>query len=180
MKTRVYIAGPLDTGRTSANVRAAIDAWMLLADAGFAPYCPHLTHFIDLCCPQDGDALWMEQDLEWLSACHALLLLPGPPMGPDSNRRREVDHATELGFPVFTDEPTLLRTLPRETGGPKVAPRQPSGYPTAVGRSILGVRNFGRHVGVSLDDGNTLEIGIGSTGLHINLCEPSGATRRIA
>ena len=41
----IYVSGPYTHGDQAANVRAAIEAANVLLDAGYIPYCPHLSHF---------------------------------------------------------------------------------------------------------------------------------------
>ena len=41
---------------------------------------------------------WLEYDMEWLTACDALVRLPGESKGAD----REVARAKELGIEVYT------------------------------------------------------------------------------
>jgi hypothetical protein len=93
---RVYIAGPYSKGDREANVRAAIDAAHELIELGFAPYVPHLNHYIHLLHPQDYDT-WMDQDEIWLRQCEILLRLPGPSDGSD----KEVPLARCLNMPVY-------------------------------------------------------------------------------
>lgn len=94
--TKVYIAGPMTKGCIRTNVRVALAAATELADAGFAPIVPHLSHFWDMMYPRPYE-YWMKIDFEWLAACGALLRLPGESSGAD----REVAKAQELGIPVF-------------------------------------------------------------------------------
>lgn len=97
MKSRlVYIAGPYTKGDVAQNVRNAILAADRLAKAGYVPFIPHLTHFWHLLCPHEWE-FWLEQDLHWLEACDCVLRLPGESIGAD----REVEHAQELGIPVY-------------------------------------------------------------------------------
>lgn len=95
-RMRVYIAGPYTKGDVAINCRMAFEAWHVLADAGFFPFCPHLTHFLHLHNPRPY-ADWIEQDLAWLEVCHALIRLPGESKGADG----EVCRAVALGIPVY-------------------------------------------------------------------------------
>ena len=100
---RVYVAGPYTHGDVAVNVRNAYDAARQLADAGFAPFVPHHTHFWHLIFPRPYED-WLKLDLAFLPVCHALLRLPGKSSGADG----EVKAAEEAGIPVFHDLQTLF------------------------------------------------------------------------
>ena len=93
---KVYIAGPYSKGDVAQNVRNAILAGNRLAQAGYIPFIPHLTHFWHLLCPHDWE-FWLEQDFVWLEACDCLLRLPGESTGADL----EMERAQELNIPVY-------------------------------------------------------------------------------
>ena len=98
-KVRVYIAAPYTKGDVAKNVRLAMRYWHELAvDGRFAPFCPHLSHFLHLHRPQPWE-FWIEQDLAWLEVCDAVLRLAGESAGAD----KEAEHARSLGIPVFED-----------------------------------------------------------------------------
>ena len=67
-----------------------------LIEAGFAPFCPHLTYHVD-----PGEEIphstWMEIELPWVACSDAVLRLPGESVGAEI----EVTHAERLGVPVF-------------------------------------------------------------------------------
>lgn len=92
---RVYIAGPYSNGDVTLNVRLAISVAHTLLDMGYVPYCPHLSHWMDLQHHRDYED-WMAYHLHWLPLCDVVLRLPGESPGADS----EVARATELGIPV--------------------------------------------------------------------------------
>jgi hypothetical protein len=92
----VYVAAPYSKGDVEENVRVAITAAHTLMDAGYAPYCPHLSHYMHLQRPRDYED-WMALDFVWLTACNALVRLPGESSGAD----REVEFAKGYGIPVF-------------------------------------------------------------------------------
>jgi hypothetical protein len=104
---RVYVAGPYSSGDVAANVRNAYAAATRLADAGFAPFVPHHTHFWHLLFPRPYEE-WLRLDLAFLPCCEAVLRLPGESSGADA----EVREATTLRIPVFDDLEELLRELP--------------------------------------------------------------------
>lgn len=93
---KVFISGPYTHGDVAANVRAAIDAGMWVADHGGAPYVPHLSHFMHLVHPREYE-FWMELDLRWLKECDCLVKLDG--FSPGSGR--EAKDMKSLGRPVF-------------------------------------------------------------------------------
>lgn len=104
--SRIYIAGPYTKGDVAQNVRNAIIIADRLAQVGYVPFIPHLSHFWHLLCPHDWE-FWLDQDLDWLEVCDCLLRLPGESVGAD----REVERAFELGIPVYLeihDLPYLL------------------------------------------------------------------------
>jgi hypothetical protein len=103
---RVYVAGPYSSGDVAANVRNAYAAATRLADAGFAPFVPHHTHFWHLLFPRPYEE-WLRLDLTFLPCCDAVLRLPGESSGADA----EVREATTLRIPVFDDLEELLREL---------------------------------------------------------------------
>ena len=98
MRKRIYISGPLtSSGNVNENLERAMAAARALIDAGFAPFCPHLTYHVDPAEEYPHD-LWMAIELPWVSVADALLCLPGESVGADI----EVSHARKLGVPVFS------------------------------------------------------------------------------
>lgn len=95
-RPRIYVAGPYSTGDAMANIRRALSVADCLIALEAAPYVPHLSGFFDLLFPHPW-AFWIEQDLQWLACCHALVRLPGLSAGAGI----EVDQARRLGLPVF-------------------------------------------------------------------------------
>lgn len=102
----VYVAGPYSSDPV-LGTRAAIEAADWLAQRGFVPFIPHLTHFWHFLIPHPYE-FWLEQDLEWLKKCDALLRLPGESSGAD----REVTMARTWHIPVFFDVADLLDWRP--------------------------------------------------------------------
>lgn len=118
VKTRVYIAGPLGIGDLNGNIRQGVDAFMVLLHAGYAPFLPHLTCYLENGQPNllpYGTSLeeWYEWSLSWVQPCDALLRLPGVSVGAD----KEAELADRLGIPVFHDLDTLMKTLPKTQKG---------------------------------------------------------------
>ncbi len=95
-KLKVYIAGPYTKGDVGQNVRNAMLAWDELATLGYAPFCPHWSHYQHLFMPRPYED-WLTLDLEWLTCCDAVLRLPGESAGAD----REVALAKSLDIPVY-------------------------------------------------------------------------------
>ena len=93
---KIFVSGPYTKGDVAVNVKNAIDVANKLIDLGFAPYCPHLTHFLHMIKPQDYTK-WLELDNEYLKVCDAVLRIPGDSNGADL----EVQLALRLKIPVF-------------------------------------------------------------------------------
>lgn len=100
---KVYVAGPYTLGDVAVNVRNAIIAADVLADHGFAPFVPHLSHFWHMHRPRPY-ADWLAIDLAFLLSCDLVLRLPGESPGADL----EVKTAQERNIPVYFDIDTLL------------------------------------------------------------------------
>ena len=94
-RLRVYVAGPYTRGDVAANVAAAMDCGDQLIRAGFAPFVPHLSHFLHLHHAQPYK-VWLDLDLEWLPLCDVMVRLPGESPGAEI----ETVRATELGIPI--------------------------------------------------------------------------------
>lgn len=108
---RIFISGPYSSD-PAVNVPLAIDAMHALMDAGFAPMCPHLTHFAHLQRERPYRE-WMALDAAWLRVSEAVVRLPGMSPGADE----ECALARSLGIPVFgsAEEITLLTGWPSPT-----------------------------------------------------------------
>ena len=100
---RIYVAGPYTKGDVAVNVRNAFEAADKLADAGFAPFVPHGTHFWHFAFPRPYEE-WLKLDLAFLPVCDAVLRLPGLSSGADA----EVVEAERLGIPVYYDLDVLV------------------------------------------------------------------------
>jgi hypothetical protein len=118
----VYIAGPLSPspGRSQwDNVRAAMQAAHVVMDAGAAPLCPHLFHFLDQEKARDYEE-WMEVDLALLARCDVLWRLDGASAGAD----REVLAAVQdFWVPVIHSAAELPEALADARKNPKAARR---------------------------------------------------------
>ena len=102
---RVYIAGPYTLGDRSENMRQAMAATIAVLDAGHEPYCPLLTHFLDLAYPRPWED-WMRLDLAWLPCAEAFIRLPGESVGADM----EADAALGHNIPVYPSVEVFLET----------------------------------------------------------------------
>lgn len=100
-RPRVYISGPLSTGggNREQNVAFAANAFRALIEAGYAPLCPHLTHYAEAKhdCHFDH-ATWLSIDEEWVRVADAVYRIVGPSKGA----KQECDLAHSLGIPVFS------------------------------------------------------------------------------
>jgi hypothetical protein len=128
VKKRVYIAGPITKGDLCHNLNQATEAFVTLAKAGFAPFCPHWsayskpaiaiepTNAIDprrrvycYATIQGNDQMthddWLGVDLPWVEVADAVLRLPGESTGAD----REVAHANAKGIPVFESVEAVIK-----------------------------------------------------------------------
>jgi hypothetical protein len=100
---RIYVSGPYSKGDPAINTKNAIDVCNKLLDLGFAPFCPHLSHFWHIIHPHSWQT-WMNYDLEYVNVCQCLLRIPGESTGGDI----EVAQARALGMPVYFSIEELL------------------------------------------------------------------------
>ncbi len=101
MKKRIYIAGPMSKGDRIDNLANAMKAFRTLLDAGFAPFCPHMSFFLEPFVDGANFETWLSIDLPWVSVADAMLRLPGESKGADM----EVMCALENNIPVFYRTP---------------------------------------------------------------------------
>ena len=101
---KIYIAGPYSKGDVAINVKRAMDVANVLINMGFAPFCPHLSHFLHMNNAQPYEK-WLDLDNQFIPVCDALLRLPGESSGSD----KEVALAESLGIPVYYS----INDLPR-------------------------------------------------------------------
>lgn len=95
---RIYIAGPYSAKTVierDDNVYRAIWAAKALIDAGHAPYCPHLSDYIERYFPHSYKT-WMQVGDAFLRVCDGLLYIGSSP-GADRERQRAID----LGIPIY-------------------------------------------------------------------------------
>lgn len=103
----VYISAPYTLGDTALNVSRAIIVADALADCGYVPYIPHLTHFWHMIRPRSYE-YWLKYDIEWLDKCDVVLRLSGESKGADI----EVSHALSKGIPVVLSINELKQIYP--------------------------------------------------------------------
>ena len=106
---KIYVAGPYTGGDTDKNVEIAMEAGKKLLELGYAPFVPHLYHYIHLLWPQSYE-VWMKQGTCWLRECDGLLRIPGDSPGAE----REVRAANDLDIPVFYTISGLVRFYKEE------------------------------------------------------------------
>jgi hypothetical protein len=104
---RVFISGPYTIGDIAQNVKVSMDVANELIDAGYAPFCPHLTHFLHMNHFQPYKK-WLEIDVAFLEVCDALIRIPGKSKGADA----EVRLAKKFGIPIFKNVSELTMKLP--------------------------------------------------------------------
>jgi hypothetical protein len=96
----VYIASPYGDhnglNTRLKNTHTAMDAWHRLADAGFAPYCPLLSHFLHERSNRPRPH-WLCHSLLWVDRCDCVLALGEISEGMKS----EIARAQADGKPVF-------------------------------------------------------------------------------
>jgi hypothetical protein len=94
---RVYIAAPYTLGDVGENLQRVFSAADILLGNGYIPYVPHCAHLWHLISPK-SKKVWLQYDLNFLETwADCVLRLDGESEGADS----EVEHARELGLPVF-------------------------------------------------------------------------------
>jgi len=106
--TTVYVSGPYTKGDTAINTKTAIDVCDKLLELGFAPFCPHLTHFWHIIHPHPWQT-WMDYDMEFVKVCQCMLRIPGESKGGESKGGdMEVARARALLVPVYFSIEELL------------------------------------------------------------------------
>lgn len=103
---KVFISGPYSKGDVAQNVKIAMDMANELINHGFAPYCPHLTHFLHMNSWQPYEK-WLEIDCEFLVLCDAVIRLAGESSGADN----EVELAKRTDIPIFYNIDELVDFL---------------------------------------------------------------------
>lgn len=97
----VYVSGPLSNGNTlprsecMVNIENALGVGEQLIKAGFIPYIPHLSWFMEKALTYNK---WIDFDLHWVDKCDVVLRMPGESKGAD----KEVEYANSKGKPVVS------------------------------------------------------------------------------
>ena len=97
---RIYVAGPYSADnprRTQLNVNKAISVGCELLKKGYAPFIPHLCHYIWL--HPEGNfeyETWTRYGLEWLDVCDALFFI-----GESPGANNELKMAREKGLTIY-------------------------------------------------------------------------------
>ncbi len=99
-KPLIYISGPMAVAPGSsytANIRRGIDAAEAIERLWGIPYLPHTQALWGIVYPGKPESTFMERDLAFVDACHALVRIPGESKGADIEERL----ALEIGKPIF-------------------------------------------------------------------------------
>lgn len=107
MRIRIYIAGPYTLPNPQQCTETAMTVWNELWEKGYAPYCPHWSHFQDQFIHRPYGE-WLDYDLQFLRVCDAVLRLPGESQGAEL----EVQWAKRHALPIFYSIEELLQHFP--------------------------------------------------------------------
>lgn len=114
----IYIAGPFranSSWKMELNIRRSEEAALELWRMGAAPISPHLnTRFFQGELPDD---VWLKGDLEIVSRCDALLVLPR--FSKSKGTLGEIRHAQKLGLRVFYSLRDVKRWIDRNPSWPQ-------------------------------------------------------------
>lgn len=88
----VYIASPYSNGSQAANVAKQMEAYIYLANMGYCPIAPLLSHFLEIY-HSFKFSNWLEIDKKLISISDIVLRLDGESVGADI----EVEYAKNLG-----------------------------------------------------------------------------------
>ena len=96
---RVSIAMPYgddnDLATRQYRTEQSMAVWHTLSAAGFAPFCPLLSHFLHEFRPRTREH-WLAQSASWVDVCDCVLAL-----GDSEGIRMEVALALSQKIPVF-------------------------------------------------------------------------------
>jgi len=85
------------------NTENAMAVWHQLADLGFMPYCPHLSHFLHEYSARERQS-WLAHSRHWLTKCDTMLIC-----GWSEGVTMEAGVAMSLHIPVFSDIESLCK-----------------------------------------------------------------------
>lgn len=99
----VFISSPYSAEydwEVTENVKKAMEAARKLLEEGFYPYCPHLNHYLDSYCKEQGNEfpydLWVDHGIAFLGCCDAIIYL-----GYSNGCNKELAYAIENGLSVY-------------------------------------------------------------------------------
>lgn len=103
MMNKIYVAGPYTAAGnprlTQLNVNKAISIGCELIKKGYAPFIPHLCHYIYLHpCGDFPYEYWTKFDIQWLKVCDSFFLIEHSP-GADN----ELEIALKNDMPIYYD-----------------------------------------------------------------------------
>lgn len=100
---RIFIAGKygdhLPESERLMNVQLAVEAARTLLLRGHEPYCPHLSHYIDLGWRRLSAERWYQVQLSWLAVSDGVLMLDNWRESVGATQERA--EARRLGIPVY-------------------------------------------------------------------------------
>ena len=99
MPKLIYIAGPYSVGDVALNVRTAIDTADELAQLGYIPIVPHLSHFWHMI-HFHTHKFWLDYAKAIIHRCDAVLRLPGFSKGADAEEEYCVRHSIPLFYSI--------------------------------------------------------------------------------
>jgi hypothetical protein len=114
MPKMVYIAGPyqgVDEWQTHMNIENARRFGADVARLGANPFVPHANtaHYTFL-----GRQWWLDCDLQWLSCCDAMFVMPN--YETSAGTLREIQYADQWRIPVFYSLVSLTHWLTEQEG----------------------------------------------------------------
>lgn len=107
-KIKVYIASPYSNDWMPNAVRRQLRAFKLLSRAGFTPFAPLISHFLEIYQEAQFEREWLDWDIEWLKTCHVLVRIKAYDSdyneikSPGSDEEEAM--ARKSGIPVFVFE----------------------------------------------------------------------------
>jgi len=114
---RVFICMPYGDDNTleqrEHNTKAAMGVFHALADAGFYPICPHLSHYLHEM-KNRPRSFWLTHSMLQLDTCDCLLVMHNQD-GPSEGMQMEIKRAHQNGQPVFD----MFGALQRAFGMPE-------------------------------------------------------------
>lgn len=111
----IYVAGPyrgVTPQEIELNIQSAKQVGKLCADLGWYPVIPHTnTAGFEHLCPEIKDEFWLENTLELMERCDAVIMCPG--WEHSSGSRGEYETARKIGIPVYLTTEELKKNEDR-------------------------------------------------------------------